>query len=247
SKSFGSDFKGAYILNEAAVKEVGWKNPIGKKFEAAALNEGTIVGVVRDFNYKSLHQKINPLFIAVSPDNLNYLSIRMNAKNTPASLNYIRDEWKKIFPQSPFEYFFFDNHLDALCKSESILASMFDWFSALAIIISCLGLFGLASISTIKRTKEIGIRKVLGAPVIKIVGLISKEFIILVFIANLVALPLTWYGMGKWLHIFAYRINLQILTFLFVSCGIMAMVLFVVVLLAIKAATANPIKSLRYE
>ncbi len=247
SKSFGSDLKGAYILNETAVKNIGWKNSIGQKFQAAVLNEGKVIGVVKDFNYQSLRNKINPLFIAVNPDNLNYLSVRISVKNTPASLNYIRDEWKKIFPQSPFEYFFFDSHLDALYKSESKLASMFDWFSALAIIIACLGLFGLASISTIKRTKEIGIRKVLGAPVIKIAGLISKEFIILVLIANLIAWPLTWYGVDKWLHVFAYRINLQILTFLFVSCGIMAMVLFVVALLAIKAANAKPVESLRYE
>ncbi len=247
SKSFGGDLKGAYILNETAIKNIGWKNPIGKRFQAAVLNEGKVIGVVKDFNYKSLRKKIDPLFIAVNPDNLNYLSVRISAKNTPASLNYIRDEWIKIFPESPFEYFFFDSHLDALYKSESKLASMFDWFSALAIIIACLGLFGLASISTIKRTKEIGIRKVLGAPVIKIVGLISKEFILLVLIANLIAWPLTWYGVDKWLHVFAYRINLQILTFLFVSCGIMAMVLFVVALLAIKAANAKPVESLRYE
>ncbi len=148
SKSSAGDMKGGYILNEAAVREIGWKEPIGQKFGAAALHEGTVIGVVKDFNYKSLHEKIRPLFIAVNPDEVNYLSIRINSSNMPATLAHIRSQWSSIFPQSPFEYFFFDSHLDRLYKSEYRLEEMFQWFSGLAMVIAFLGVFGLAFIST---------------------------------------------------------------------------------------------------
>jgi ABC-type antimicrobial peptide transport system permease subunit len=242
SKDFGSDLKNGYILNEEAVKEIGWKEPIGKKF-----NDGYVIGIVKNFHYKSLFEPVKPLFISVNPDNINFLSIRINSKNVTASLDYIQQSWKGIFPQSPFEYFFFDNHLDKLYKSETKFASIFNWFSGLAIMISCLGLIGLTSISVVKKTKEIGIRKVLGESVEGIVFMITKEFVIIIFVANIIAWPAAYYFMSKWLQDFAYRIDISIWIFI-ISGGIALLIaLFTVGYQAVKAALANPVKSLRYE
>ncbi len=163
SQKYGTDTKKAYLLNQSAVEEIGWKNPIGQSFISASLGEGKVIGVVKDFNYKSLQHAIKPLFIAIAPDQLNYIIIRIKANKIVPGLDYIKSSWKKIFPQSPYEYSFFDKHLDLLYKSDNKLSSLFDIFSALAIVIASLGLYGLASISTIKKTKEIGIRKILGA------------------------------------------------------------------------------------
>jgi len=242
SKDFGSDLKNGYILNEEAVKEIGWKEPIGKKF-----NDGLVIGIVKNFHYKSLYEPVKPLFISVNPDNINFLSIRINSKNVTASLDYVQQSWKGIFPQSPFEYFFFDNHLDKLYKSETKFASIFNWFSGLAIMISCLGLIGLTSISVVKKNKEIGIRKVLGESVEGIVFMITKEFVIIIFVANIIAWPVAYYFMSKWLEDFAYRIELS--WWMFLASGVItfAIALLTVSLQAVKAATANPVDSLKYE
>jgi putative ABC transport system permease protein len=247
SKRFASDIRGGYILNEAAVREIGWKKPIGQKFGLGVLNEGTVIGVMKDFNYKSLHEKIKPLFIAMNPDGANYLSIRINPGNIPATLSHIRQEWTRLFPQSPFEYFFFDNHLDRLYKSEDRLGKMFNWFSGLAMVIACLGLFGLTFISTTAKKKEIGIRRVLGAPVASIVRSICKEFLFLVLLANIIAWPLAWYAMNTWLQAFFYRIDIDVWLFVIASSLILVASLVVVALQAVRAATANPVESLRYE
>jgi len=247
SKSFAGDLKGGYILNESAVKEIGWKQAIGQKFTAAQLHEGTVVGVVKDFNYRSLREKIKPLFIAVDPDNVKFLSVRVGPEDIPSTLASIHREWNRIFPQSPFEYSFFDAHLDNLYKSENRLGEMFNWFSCLAIIIACLGVFGLSFISTARRGKEIGIRKVLGAPVVSIVGLVSKEFLILISIANIIAWPIAWYVMNNWLQAFAYKIDPGIWLFATVSFLIVVTAMMVVVVQSMRAATANPVESLWYE
>ncbi|MHB1687439.1 MAG: ABC transporter permease [Ignavibacteriaceae bacterium] len=247
SQNYGTDTKKSYLLNQSAVKEIGWKNPIGKRFTTASLGEGTVIGVVKDFNYKSLREKVNPLFIAVDPDKLNYIIIRIKANKVVPALNYIRNSWKEIFPQSPYEFSFFDKHLDLLYKSENKLSTLFNIFSALAIAIASLGLYGLASISTIKKTKEIGIRKILGASISSIISMIFKEFIILVLIANVLAWPIVWFGMNKWLQSFAYRFQLNFWPFLIVTFSLVVTSLIIISFRAIKAATANPVKSLRYE
>lgn len=247
SKNFVSDTKEAYILNEAAVSEIGWKQPIGQKFGAMALNAGTVIGVVRDFNYKSLHEKIKPLFLAMAPGSANYLSIRIRPGDIPSTLSSIRNDWNRVIPGSPFEYFFFDSHLDRLYKSEFRLGGMFNWFSGLAIAIASLGLFGMVFISTAKRKKEIGIRRVFGAPAASIVGLISKEFLLLVTIASISAWPLTWYAMTVWLRGFAYRIDPGIWSFVAASSLIVVNAMIVVTAQAMRAAARNPVESLRYE
>lgn len=242
SKDFGSDLKNGYLLNEEAVKEIGWKEPIGKTF-----NDGLVIGIVKNFHYKSLYEPVKPLFISVNPDNINFLSIRINSKNVTASLDYMQKSWIEIFPQSPFEYFFFDNHLDKLYKSEIKLVSIFNWFSGLAIMISCLGLIGLTSISVVKKNKEIGIRKVLGASVEGVVFMITKEFILIVIAANVVAWPITYYVMNKWLEDFAYRIEISWWMFVLSGGIALAIAIATVSMQAIKAAVANPVDSLRNE
>jgi len=247
SRNFTGDMRGGYILNEAAVREIGWRNPIGQKFGLGALNEGTVIGVMKDFNYQSLHEKIKPLFIAMTPDAANFLSIRISSSDVPATLARIREDWSRLFPQSPFEYFFFDSHLDKLYNSESRLGEMFHWFSGLAMLIACLGLFGLTSISTTARKKEIGIRRVLGASVVSIVGSTCREFLFLVLLATIIAWPVAWYTMEAWLQTFFYRIEPDLLLFAAVSSLILAASLIVVTLQAARAATANPVESLRHE
>jgi putative ABC transport system permease protein len=247
SQKYGTDTKKAYLLNQSAVEEIGWKNPIGQSFISSSLGEGKVIGVVKDFNYKSLQHAIKPLFIAIAPDQLNYIIIRIKANKIVPGLDYIKSSWKKIFPQSPYEYSFFDKHLDLLYKSDNKLSSLFDIFSALAIVIASLGLYGLASISTIKKTKEIGIRKILGASNSSIVSIIFKEFILLVLLANVLAWPIVWLGMNKWLQAFAYKFQLNIWPFLIVTFCLVVASLIIISLRAIKAATANPVKSLRYE
>ena len=242
SKDFGSDLKSGYILNEEAVKEIGWNEPIGKKF-----NDGLVIGIVKNFHYKSLYEPVKPLYISVNPDNINFLSIRINPKNVTASLDYIQQSWKELFPHSPFEYFFFNNHLDKLYKSETKLASIFNWFSGLTIMISCLGLIGLTSISVVNKNKEIGIRKVLGESVEGIVFMITKEFIIIIFVANIIAWPVAYYFMSKWLEDFAYRIEISWLIFVLSGLIVLLIALVTVGYQAIKAAVANPVESLRYE
>jgi len=242
SKDFGSDLKNGYLLNEEAVKEIGWKEPIGKTF-----NDGLVIGILKNFHYKSLYEPVKPLFISVNPDNINFLSIRINSKNVTASLDYMQKSWIEIFPQSPFEYFFFDNHLDKLYKSEIKLVSIFNWFSGLAIMISCLGLIGLTSISVVKKNKEIGIRKVLGASVEGVVFMITKEFILIVIAANVVAWPITYYVMNKWLEDFAYRIEISWWMFVLSGGIALAIAIATVSMQAIKAAVANPVDSLRNE
>ena len=246
STKYGTVIKKAYILNQSAVEKIGWRNPIGKEFKSY-FGDGTVIGIVRNFNYKNLHEKIKPLFIVIDPNELNFIIIRIKANKVAPALNYIKNSWKKVFPQSPYEYSFYDKHLELLYRSETKLASLFGIFSGLAIVIAFLGLFGLASISTIKKTKEIGIRKILGASVSSIITIIFREFIILVLLASIFSWPIVWFGMNKWLQAFAYRLNLNIWPFLIVTFLLVFTSLIIISLRAVKVATANPVKSLRYE
>lgn len=247
SKQYGSDFKGSYILNEAAAKKIGWKNPLNQEFNSCILNKGSVIGIAKDFNYKDLHNKIEPLFIAVNPDNPEYLSIRINTANIPATLNFIEKEWKTLFPSSPFEYYFFDGHLDKLYKSEMKLAVVFKCFTSLAILISCLGLFGLSSVAAKKRSKEIVIRKVMGASILNVFYSLTKEFIILSIVSVIIAAPAALYLLTKWLQNFAYKTNLSAWTIIIVAFSLLVLSMLSVGFQAVKAAVANPVDSLRNE
>lgn len=251
SPDLQTDHEHSCIINEAAVKKFGWDNPVGKTIreliQSGKMVEKTVIGVVRDFHFESLHKQIAPLFIGYTSHAINSLSVRIKSEDIPKTIAFLKDKIEQFDPDRPFEYAFLDESFDAQYRAEEKLGRIFSYFSILAIFIACLGLFGLASFTTERRTKEIGIRKVLGATVLGIVVLLSKEFTKWVLIANAIAWPIAYYSLNKWLQSFAYRTHITVLTFIF-AAGISFMIaLLTVIYQALRAATANPVKSLRYE
>jgi len=249
SKDFATDTTQAMVLNEAAVKMFGYKSPqqaIGKRFKQWG-REGKIIGVAKDFHFRSLQQPIKPLSMRIEPGGCNLVTANVSAANVAATLNAIENKWKTLIPNRPFSYYFLDEFFDKQYRSEERFGKLFLNFAVLAIFISCLGLLGLASYSTIQRTKEIGIRKVLGASTSNIVNLLSKDFLKLVAVSALIAFPIAWFSMHKWLEDFAYRVGVSWRVFL--AAGILAtlIALFTISFQAIRAAIANPVKSLRTE
>ena len=239
------DSTSSVIINQAAVKKFGWKNPLGKKFEGKPVK--TVIGVVKDFNFFSLHSKIGPLIMSIQPDQFNYLVMRIKPENISSTVDYIENTWKEIIPNRPFEYSFLDQHFDEIYKNDQRTGDMFGSFSFLAIFIACLGLFGLAAYTAEQRTKEIGVRKVLGSSVSGIVLLLSKDFLKLVLIAGIIAVPVSFYAMNNWLQDFAYHVGIEPWSFVG-AVAIAILIAFITISFqAIKAATANPVKSLRYE
>ncbi|MEJ2614401.1 MAG: ABC transporter permease [Ignavibacteriaceae bacterium] len=253
SKEFPTD-AGAVILNEEAVKLLGWDNPLGKSINYSSNNWRDyfhIVGIVKDFHYESLHQKIRPMALFLNGGNFrwaeNYISVRIKTGNLPETIKFVKSEWDEFASGVPFEYSFLNEDYDNLYTNEKQTEQLLAVFSFLAIFIACLGLLGLASYIAGLRTKEIGIRKILGASVSGIVLSLSTEFIKWVVLANIIAWPLAYYFMNNWLQNFAYRINISWWVFIF-SGSIALLIAFATVSFqAIKAATANPVKSLRYE
>ncbi len=249
SKDFATDAAEAIMLNEAAVKRFGWESPhkaIGKKARFWG-KKRAVTGVVKDFHISSLHHSIEPLVLHVHPNDFLYISARIRSDHISDALDFLKHTWHEFAPNHPFEYFFLDDSFDKLYRAEHKLGRIFGSFSLLAISIACLGLFGLASFATEQRTKEIGIRKVLGASVSGIVLLLSKEFTKLVIVSNLIAWPIAYFAMKDWLENFAYHIHIGVGTF--VLGGILALIiaLLTVSFQAIKAALANPVDALRYE
>ena len=250
SKDFMStDTSQAMLLNEEAVKMFGYSSPqqaIGRRFKQWG-REGKIVGVMKDFHFRSLQEKIKPLSMRVELRNLNLVSVKVNPANLKGTLANIENKWKELIPNRPFSYFFLDEFFDRQYRSEERFGKLFLNFSILAIAISCLGLLGLASYSTYQRTREIGIRKVLGASTPGIVNMLSIDFMKLVGISFLIAAPFAWYFMYKWLQDFAYRINIQWWVFLLSGVLAVSVALLTISFQAIKAALTNPVKSLRSE
>jgi ABC-type antimicrobial peptide transport system permease subunit len=208
----------------------------------------TVIGVVKDFNYESLHNKIRPMsFVIERPFGVHYALIKVAPVNLPASMALVKNTWKQILPNGEFKGSFLDENIDRQYRKEEKMGQMFISGAIIAIVLSCMGLLAMVILIVTQKIKEIGIRKVLGASVANIVFLVSKEFFWLVAIAIIVASPLAWFGMQKWLDNFAYRINID--WWVFVLAGLLAFVvaLFTISIQAIKAATANPVKSLRTE
>jgi len=249
--SQGTGFTGAvadsthFILNEAAVKEIGLKNPIGKRFRMWKTN-GTIIGVVKDFHFASMREKISPSIFYYTKD-LNSMYIKTDGRNAQKAINAAQDQFKQYNGQYPFDYTFLDDIFNNLYKGEQREGTLFNYFAGIAIMISCLGLLGLAAFTAQVRTREIGVRKVLGATVSEIIGLLAKDFIKLVLIAIAIAIPAAWFSMNKWLEDFAYRINIG--WYVFVLAGLTAIIIAFITISfqSVKAALANPVKSLRSE
>lgn len=248
----GASFTGAasdtanYILNEAAIKEMGLKNPIGKRFRMNTIT-GKIIGVVKDFHYASMKEKIAPALFWYAPQYFSTVYVKTTTHDAKNELAAAGDQFKQYNGQYPFGYAFLDDVFNSLYQSEQREGTLFNYFAGIAIMISCLGLLGLAAFTAQVRTREIGVRKVLGASVGRIVGLLAHDFIKLVFIAIIIATPVAWFAMHSWLQAFAYRINLS--WWVFVAAGVIAVVIAFATISfqSIKAAIANPVKSLRSE
>jgi len=247
SRSFPSDVSESYILNETAVKAMEIKSPVGKSFEW--VDKGNIIGVVKDFHFRSLHEKINPLFMLIDPSRFGYICAKINTDNSNLhkTISHVQSVWEKFAPEFPFEYHFLDEEFEFMYKTERRTSKIINYFSSLAIFISCLGLIGLTSFSSAQRTKEIGIRKVFGASVSRLVSLLSKEFTILIIFSNIVALPLAYFVGNKWLHNFTFRTNVGLEPFIISAFLILTISLLTISSQTVKAARANPIKSLKYE
>jgi putative ABC transport system permease protein len=246
AKEFLTDEEEAVVINETAKNIIGMEDPVGKQliFGDAAT---TIIGVVKDYHFKSLHSEIEPLILAIVPSLYRYVFIKLESGNIPDTIANIKSTWNTLFPDTPFEYHFLDEAYDKLYRTEQRMGTLFNYFTVLAILISCLGLFGLASFMAEKRTKEIGIRKVLGASLSGIVVLLNKQFTKWVLISNLVSWPIAYYAMSKWLQGFAYRINLGIWTFALAALVALAIAVMTVSYQSVKAALTDPADSLRYE
>ncbi len=242
----------SFVLNESAVKALGWKMPqdaVGKDFKYGN-TKGHVIGVIKDFHFESMHQSIVPLVLEMFPPSryyFNNLSVKFSGNNLAASLSYLENTWKKFLPEIPYQYTFLDENFDKLYEAEQRQGNIFTIFACIAIFIACLGLFGLSAFAISQRIKEIGIRKVLGADVSTIVALLSKDFLKLVGLSAIVAFPVAWYFMNNWLRDFAYRISMP--WWIFIIAGIVAALIALITISfqAIKAAVANPVKSLRTE
>ncbi len=246
SEEYGTDTSNV-VLNESAVKMMGLKPPyIGQRFETWG-NPGQIIGIVKDYNFYNLKYDIEPLILVNSSPHTYTMYLRMNGQNTPETLKNIEKVCKKYSPAFPFEYAFADEAYNKLYKNEQVLSQLSSIFAFLAIFISCLGLFGLATFTAERRTKEIGVRKVLGASVAGIVGLLSKDFLSLVILSLAIASPVAWYFMKNWLSDFAYHIEIEWWMFALTAATAVVIAFVTVSFQSIKAALANPVKSLRSE
>ena len=234
-----------FIVNETAVKKADITNPVGKRFQLYQ-TKGIITGVIKDFNYTSLKQPVEPMIFMYNPFNWEVF-IKTTGKAAKQAVTAAQNVWTQFDKTTPFQYSFLDDDYNKIYESDEKMSALINAFAAIAILLSCLGLFGLIAFSAQVKTKEIGIRKVLGADVMSIITLLGKEFIELVLIAFLIASPVAWYAMHKWLQDFAYRITISWWMFVFAGIMAVAIALITVCFQAIKAAIANPVKSLRTE
>jgi putative ABC transport system permease protein len=246
SESLSTDSSTGFLINEAALLKLGWKSTIGKNISTSK-KQGKVIGIIKDFHFKSLHDKIQPLVIYYDPKAFEFLSVKIKSNNISAVLSTIQKRWKALFPGKPYEFNFIDEQWGKLYEKEQETKNLFSTFSGLSIFIACLGLFGLALFNIQNKTKEIGIRKVMGASILNVALILTKNFLILVLISNVIAWPTSYYFMNRWLQDFAYRIDISWWVFVLSGGIVLVIAVATVSLQAIKAATANPVENLRYE
>jgi putative ABC transport system permease protein len=255
SEKRGDNGRG-YIINESMAKEllkgkpgVPLKSLIGMGYAMGWEDSlGTIIGIARDFKFNSLHHKVETLTMEVRKEwGYSEMSVRVDASRTKEALAYMEGVWNKMVPDLFFDYTFLDDHFAKMYQADKQVSVVMSILAGLAIFIACLGLFGLAAFTAQKRTKEIGIRKVVGASVFQITALLSKDFLKLVLIAFIIATPIAWIGMSRWLQDFAYRINITVWVFVWAGVAALLIALLTISYQSIKAAIANPVKSLRSE
>jgi putative ABC transport system permease protein len=249
SEDFGTDTTGTLILNEAAANRIGWtaEEAIGKDLVYARNAQAKVVGVVKNFNYKSAREEIEPLVLVLSPDYFFSISVRIAPGDVRKTLDFVEQKWATSFPGELFQYSFLDQRINQLYESEQRMQSIFLVFSCFSIFVACLGLFGLAAFTAEVRTKEIGIRKVLGASTRNVILLLSNEFTKWIILANIIAWPLAWFFMNKWMQNFVFKADIGWSVFL--MSGVLALIIAVVTFSfqAIKAAFTNPADTLKYE
>lgn len=260
SREFGTDELTSVIINETAAKEFGWDHPVGRTIKSydprkpgIQFKEMTVIGVVKDFNLRYITQRIEPVYIGCDPDYprpYNYLdvvSVRIKPDDVAGTLDFMKTQWGKLFPGFPFAYSFMDDFFGAQFTQMERSRKIFSYFSLLAIFVSCLGLYGMASFSAVQRTKEVGIRKVLGSTTAGIITLLGRELIGLILLANLIAWPVSFFAMNQWIRNFPYRVKIGIEVFVASSLAVLLIGLLTVSYQAVRAALANPVDSLRYE
>jgi putative ABC transport system permease protein len=249
-RSFSEEYAtdpNAYILNETAVELLGLTDPVGSRITD---NDRmyTVVGVLKDFHFKSLHHEISPVVYIGNPgDRAGFLSVRIRPENISGTLSFLEQKWGELTGGQPFSYSFLDDDLAAQYDAEQKTRQISGIFSLLAVLIGCLGLFGLAAFTAEQRTKEIGIRKILGASVSNIVILLVKDFVKLVGFAFVIGSPVAYFFMGRWLHNFAYSTDIRVDSFLLAGALALGIALLTVSYQAIRASLAEPVDSLRYE
>lgn len=259
SREMSTDVSEGFVLNETAVKEFGFGNPekaLGQQIwweewaptdTTKPIKKGKVIGVVQDFHYSSLHEKVTAAVIQVYPQVTFKVAVKVKTADMPGTVAFIKDTWNKFSPGYPLDYKFMDESYGKMYMNEGKLASLLWIFTAMAIFVGCMGLFGLAAFSAEQRTKEIGIRKILGASVLNIMGLLSKNFVKLILIASVIAFPVAWWAMNNWLQDFPYRVEMSWWIFAIAVVAALLIALITVSFQSIKAATTNPVKSLRTE
>jgi len=250
-KGMSTDIRGAFLINEAAVKAFGWSSPeeaLGKRLLTGwGGRVNPVIGVTKNFHYRGLQTEVEPLVMEFMPEALDNITLSLDTTNLKETLAFVESQWKALFPGNPFESFFLDADFDQQYRADEQVGSIFGIFTSLGLFIACLGLLGLASFMAQSRIKEIGIRKILGASVAGIVFMLSKQFTKWVLLANIIAWPVAYFAMHSWLQGFAYRVNIGILTFVLSALMALLIALLTVGYQAIKAAVANPVDALRYE
>lgn len=251
SKEFGTD-TASIIINKTLMKKLGWEDPLGKKiisFRETIEIPLTIIGVIDDFHFQSLHDAVEPSLLSFNPSAMRFLSVKLHPGNINSTLETLRAKWNELESSFPFDYFFLDQDLDRLYRADKRMGEIFIYFTIIAIFVACLGLFGLASYSAEQKTKEIGIRKAIGSSVSGIAFMLTKQFVKWILIANIIAWPVAYYYMDKWLDNFAYNIELSDFWWLFVASAVISFIIAVltVVSQALRAATSNPVEALKYE
>lgn len=248
-KSFGTDHQNAFLINEKAVETLGWENAanaVGKKMNMEG-KEGTVIGVIHDFHSTSLSQPIEALTLHVNAGTFTTFSIRMQNAAIPETIDFIRQQWAAFFPEKVMDYTFLDEQIEEAYTTESRLSQIIGYFSFLAILISCFGLYGLVMYAALQKAKEIGIRKVLGASVPNILTLLSKDFLQLIALASVLAIPLVFYGTSQWLQDYAYRIDLSWWLFALPVLAVLLIAMATLSFQTVQSALANPVEALRNE
>jgi len=249
SRNIPSDDTIAFVINETAARQIGWATigeGIGKDLKAGDAT-GKLIGIVKDFNFESLHQEIVPMIFRIGDRSNNNVSVRIDGDNFQQAIADLEKKWKEFLPTRPFEYQVMSDRYRHLYKEDQQQSQLFTIFSGMAIFIACLGLFGLATFNTLQRIKEIGIRKVLGASVSNILALLSREIVVLILAASLIAWPVAWFVMSAWLDSFAYHVDMNVLVYALAAIGAVLVALLTVSVQTLRAALTNPSNTLRHE